>query len=116
MEMTDQITDTNTEIEEKPDTYHDPKKLTRFADIAGGLSWFFLVLFVITVGIIGYFAWFFYTNHSAIENFLYNLPTFLVPFFLSLFFWITLKLISEGIYILMDIEDNTRRPKSPSNE
>jgi len=114
--MTDQMTETNNVVEEKPDTYHDPKKLMRLADIAGGISWLFLFLFVVVGLIIVYLGWYFYSNHMAIEQFFLTLPTFLVPFFLGGFFWIVSKLISEGIYILMDIEDNTRRPKSPPNE
>jgi len=124
--MTDQMTDTSNELEEKPDTYHeleekpdtyhDQEKLIRLAGTAGRISWLFLVLFVVAGLIIVYLGWYFISNHMAIEQFFLTLPTFMVPFFLGGFFWIALKLISEGIYILMDIEDNTRRPKSPSKE
>jgi hypothetical protein len=109
--MTDQITNEVLEVEEKPDTYHDPKKLTNYADVANVISWLFLALFVITGGIILYLIWYFYKNHIALEQFALTLPTFLVPFFIGGFSWVVLKLISEGIYLLMDIEDNTRHKK-----
>ena len=112
--MTDQITDQPVQEEEKPDTYHDPKKITQYANIANALSWVFLVLFVITGGVILYLIYYFYKNHIALEQFALTLPTFLVPFFIGGFAWIVLKLISEGIYMLMDIEDNTRRQKMNS--
>jgi predicted membrane protein len=116
MEMTDQMTDTNTDLEAKPDIYHNQDRLMRLADLTSRISWLFLVLFVVIGLIIAYLVWYFYSNHMSIEQFFLNLPTFLVPFFLGGFFWIALKVISEAIYLLMDIEDNTRRPKSPSNE
>jgi hypothetical protein len=108
--MTEQMTETSVVPEVKPDTYHDQKALIRIADIAGWISWLFLVLFVVVAGIIGYLVYYFIANHIAFEQFLLTLPTFLVPFFLGGFFWIGLKVIDEAIYVLLDIEDNTRRP------
>jgi uncharacterized integral membrane protein len=109
--MTDEITNQPVGAESKPDTYHDPKKLTQYADIANMISWLFLALFVISGGIIIYLVYYFYKNHATLEQFALNLPNFLVPFLVGGFAWVVLKLISEGVYLLMDIEDNTRRTK-----
>lgn len=95
--------------EQLPDTYHDQKKLTRLADIADILSWFFLLIFVLSAGIIVYLIYYFYKNHAPLEQFFLNLPSFLVPLVVGGFAWIVLKLVSEGVYLLMDIEDNTRK-------
>jgi len=107
--MTDQITNQQDTAEQKPDTYFDEVKLSRFADIADIISWFFLFLFVLTGGIIIYLIWYFHKNHIGLEQFFLNLPPFLVPFIICGFAWIVLKLISEGVYLLMDIENNTRQ-------
>jgi hypothetical protein len=114
--MTDQITEQVNVVEPKPDTYHNQGKLVRYADIANGLSWLFFVLFVVMAGIIAYLVYYFVKNKIALEQFFLSLPTFLVPFFIGGFTWIVLKLISEGVYLIMDIEDNTRRPQSQTKE
>jgi tryptophan-rich sensory protein len=114
--MTEQMTETSTTHEEKPDTYHNQGALVRIADIAGWISWVFLVLFVACGAIIAYFGYYFYKNHGTFEQFILSLPAFLVPFFLAGFIWIALKVISEAVYLLMDIEDNTRRPQPSAKE
>jgi hypothetical protein len=104
-----QSTVQKSETEQKPDTYHDPDKLTQFANIADILSWVFLFIFAVSAGIIVYLIYYFYKNHAPLEQFFLNLPSFLVPLIVGGFAWVVLKLISEGVYLLMDIEDNTRR-------
>jgi hypothetical protein len=111
--MSDQMTGTSETPEVKADTYHDQKALIRIADIAGWLSWLFLVLFVVVGLIIGYLVYYFIANHIAFEQFILTLPTFLVPFFLGGFFWIGLKVIDEALYLLLDLEENTR-PTHPA--
>ena len=107
--MTDQGNLQSSQTEQKPDTYHEQQKLTRLADIADILSWIFLVIFLLVFGTIVYFIYYFYKNHAPIEQYLFNIQSILIPFILSGFAWIVLKIISEGTYLLMDIEDNTRR-------
>jgi hypothetical protein len=114
--MTEQMTETSNNPMPEPDTYHDQKVLIRWAEIADRISWFFLFLFVVVAGIIGYLAYYSYTNQIKVEQFLFALPPFLVPLILGLFIWIGLKLFSEVVYLLMDIEDNTRRPQPPAKE
>ncbi len=107
--MTDLPTMQSNDVEQKADTYHDQKKLTRLADIADILSWIFLVLFILILGTIIYFIYYFYKNQAPIEQYLFNIQSILIPLILSGFAWIVLKIISEGVYLFMDIEDNTRR-------
>jgi hypothetical protein len=111
--MTEQMTETSNNPMAEPDTYHDQKVLIRWAEIADRISWIFLFLFVVVGGIIVYLGYYSYTNHIKIEQFLFALPPFLVPLILGLFLWVGLKLFSEAVYLLMDIEDNTRRPQPP---
>ena len=106
--MTDLINEKNDEVKKKADTYHEQEVLIGIATNANRLSWVFLALFAVVGAIILYLIYLVATNRIAIEQFLLNLPTYLVPFFLGGFFWIVLRLISEGVYLLMDIEDNTR--------
>jgi len=113
--MTDQSSIQQSEPVQKPDTYHDPDKLTQFANIADILSWVFLFIFAVSAGIIVYLIYYFYKNHAPLEQYFLNLPSFLVPLIVGGFAWVVLKLISEGVYILMDIEDNTRQ-RPPAKE
>jgi len=74
--MTDQKVDMGNEINnEVPDIYHDPDNMILLARIADGLSWLFLVLFVVVIGIIGYMAYYSYVNHLAKEQFIFTLPS-----------------------------------------
>jgi hypothetical protein len=114
--MTEQMTETSNIPVAEPDTYHDQKALMRLAEIADRTAWLFLFLFVAVGIIIGYFVYYTITNHISIEQFAFTLPTFLAPFFLGGFIWIALKLIAEAVYLLMDIEDNTRRSQPPAQE
>jgi H+/Cl- antiporter ClcA len=114
--MTEQMAETSNVPEAEPDTYHDQKALMRLAQIAEWISWLFFVIFVVCGVIIGYFAYYVIHNHLAIEQFAFALPPFLVPFLLGGFIWIVLMLASEATYVLMDIEDNTRRPQPPKIE
>ncbi len=95
------------------DTYHDQETLIRIAVNAERVSWLFLALTGVVAAIIVYLIYLTATARIGIEQLFLNIPSYLVPFFLGGLFWILLRMISEGIYILMDIEDNTRRPQPP---
>ncbi len=100
--------------EEQADTYHDPDTMLRLAMNAERMSTMFLVLFgIVGVLILVFIYWYFRGQLQLLQVIIYSL-TALVPFLLGGFFWIASKMISEWVYILMDIEDNTRRTK-PSN-
>jgi hypothetical protein len=111
--MSDQITSTNSEIEEKPDIFHDREKLIHIADNANRISWLFLVFFVVVAVIIGVLLYWYFTKVINLPGLILYSLTALVPFFVSGFFWIASQFISEGVYLLMDIEDNTRRTHNP---
>ncbi len=114
--MTDQMSRKDDGITKKNDTYHEQEALLGIATTAGWLSWVFLALAAIVGAIILYLVYLTATSRIALEQFLLNLPTYLVPFFLGGFFWIVLRLIPEGVYLLMDIEDNTRgTDKNPAD-
>jgi hypothetical protein len=110
--MMDQINAASNKPEAKSDTYHDQDSMMRIAVYAARIAWLFLVLTLIVAGVIGYLIYLTATSRIGTEQLLLNIPSYLVPFFLGGFFWILLRLISEGVYILMDIEDNTRQPGS----
>lgn len=109
--LTENLIDTTPKPLEKPDTYHDQDKLTRLADNSSKISWLFLALGIGVALIIFYLLYLTFKGQIGIENFFLSLPSFLIPLILALFFWIASRLISEGVYVLMDIEDNTRQLK-----
>jgi hypothetical protein len=112
MQMSDDLTVTNKEAE-APDTYHDQDKLMRISGNANRMSLFFLVLFLIVVILLGIILWWYISGRATLDQFIYYFLIGLVPLFLGGFFWIALGSISEGIYLLMDLEDNTRHNHNP---
>jgi hypothetical protein len=111
--MTNQILAATDQLDAKTDTYHDQDTLTRIAVYAERISWLFLALTLIVAGVIFYLIYLTATGQIGTEQLMLNIPSYLVPFFLGGFFWILLRLIAEGVYVLMDIEDNTRKPAPP---
>jgi hypothetical protein len=94
---TDQQTAANEEISEEADA----KNLAMLVAILFGL--------ILIWGVISLFLAVFSTSSTA--------PSVFVPLSVVVasaiycgFFWIVLQLIGEGVYILMDIEENTRQP------
>jgi predicted RND superfamily exporter protein len=113
--MTDTMSTTNNEVEEQPDTYHDHEAMIRIAMNAQRMSGVFLVFFgAVGVLILVFVYWYFRGQLQLLQLIIYSL-TALVPFLLGGFFWIASKILSEWVYILMDIEDNTRSQKSSNN-
>ncbi len=106
--MSDSI-DRNNIPEEEPDTYSDRQTLSKISVHADRLSLLFLILFaavaVFMVSLIYRYA----TRHMVEDQFFAFFLTALVPLLLGGFFWVALRAISEGIYLMMDIEDNTRQ-------
>lgn len=109
---------TNTTVDpeegDQADTYHDRDALIRTAMTAGRISGMFLVFFgAIGVLILVFIYWYFKGQLNLLQLIIYAL-TALVPFFLGGFFWVVSKMLSEWVYLFMDIEDNTRLQK-PKN-
>jgi hypothetical protein len=103
------------EPETGEDTYSDPERLDRIAGWAQALSWIMLIFFIVKPVIEIYLLWDF--SGSAGQNrssFILNLflsgnPSILSEFFLGAVFFVVLQALSEGIYLFMDIEENTRK-------
>lgn len=110
--MSDQMTETNKEPE-KSDTYHNQETLMRISTSASRMAGFFIVLLLILASIMGIIVWWYVTGRATLDQFIYYFLAALVPLFLGGFFWIALRAISESIYLLMDIEDNTRHVHNP---
>lgn len=113
--MSDIMPVANHETAGDSDTYHDRDTLIRLAVNADRISGLFIALTAITGLIILVFLWWYLSGRLQMEQFIFYFLTAVVPFLLGGFFWIGSKLISEGIYILMDIEDNTRHPNPVKN-
>jgi hypothetical protein len=112
MKMTDNMRMINKEPEE-PDTYHNQETLMRISATAGRMAGLFLVLLLVIASVLGIVVSWYITGRATLEQFIYYFLAALVPLFLGGFFWIALRSISEGIYLLMDVEDNTRRVHNP---
>ena len=100
-----EVVETNASPEE--DTYHSPDVLEQISNHAKILAWAFIIIGVAILGanlVIEYRA-------MVQSGVLSNLPSLLNALFVPLvcgFFYVLLRAISEGIYVFMDIEDNTR--------
>jgi predicted permease len=91
------------------DQYHNPGTMETIATLAKALGW---AVFVVGLVILGLGIYWVFTNYknASTEQILYSfclqfLFYAVVPFFFS----ILLMGVSEGIYVLLDIEENTRR-------
>lgn len=93
------------------DLYHRPERMIRVANWANILSWIVLV-------VAGLFLVFFISaiavtiSQSSNNLFIDLVPTLVQAFLIlipGLFLFVSLQAISEGMYLLMDIEENTRK-------
>ena len=97
--------------EPEVDTYYDVDKMIRLSERAKNLSWLSLVLFgVLSVleGVAIILLEFIIPGLSAA----YLVLLFIAIGFTALFcgiFWLVSQAIAEGVYVLMDIEENTRK-------
>jgi ABC-type molybdate transport system permease subunit len=78
------------------------------------LSWLFLALFTVTGIFIALFLYWYNKSTFSVEQLVVYLLFAITPFVLGGFLWIASRALSEVIYLLMDIEDNSRHPKSPA--
>ncbi|NJD59135.1 MAG: hypothetical protein C3F13_09050 [Anaerolineales bacterium] len=110
--MTDQMSDLLKDNKQETDTYHDQENLLRIAVTSDRLSWLFLALFTVTGIFIALFLYWYIKSTFSVEQLVVYLLFAITPFVLGGFLWIASRALSEVIYLLMDIEDNTRKPKS----
>lgn len=96
------------------DVYHRPQRMIRIANWANILSW--IVLVVVGLFLVFFISAIYVTITQSSSNLFIELVPTLVQTFLiiipGLFLFVCLQAISEGMYLLMDIEENTRRNQS----
>ena len=90
------------------DTYHDSKNISSIAMIANVMAWVILALTVIGIIILGVVIYDARASVGTSANGIYSVVSALIPFFPGFFFFVALKAIAEGLYVLIDIEANTR--------
>ena len=99
---------------EEADTYHDPDVLIRVAELARGVAWVALVVYVlIWVGQVVSYISSVRSSSSVSGAGLGEIGAFILStggiLISGVWYFIVLRFISEVSYILLDIEENTRR-------
>jgi hypothetical protein len=101
------------ETEPEDSTYYDSKRMLKICSTCDGISTVFLILAVLValLGVWGVVQTI--PSAGSIAGLVAQAgPNFILfGFFtlLCLFFWVFLRAVSEGLYLLMDIQDNTSR-------
>ena len=96
--------------ENEKDVYHDFDKLTRISTLAKTISWIFLGASVLVlVGDVIIIMQQVGHGRNVFEIVWVQFVSTLVPILWSGFFFLILQAVAEGIYVLLDIEDNTHR-------
>jgi hypothetical protein len=97
-------------------TYYSPARIFRICSTCEILSWFALILGAFSVIV---WAWFLYSflavaNFPSLEAFLQNASPLVILFgmaaLICLFFWVFLRAIAEGLYLLVDIQEGQKTP------
>jgi len=105
------VTEVLVDSEGEEDTYHSYKSISSIAMLANVMAWVLLVLSIIGMIVLGIVIWEARTTITG-TNGIFSVVSAIVPFFPGFFFFVVLKAISEGLYVLIDIEANTRRAGS----
>jgi hypothetical protein len=98
-----------TEPQDSADVYFNEEKIFSISSIANILSWFFLVFAVLFL--IPFLIQLFSIPEFSFQLLLSILSDIVVNLSLSivlLFFFVFLRAISEGLLVLLEIEENTR--------
>ncbi len=104
---------TTTERETTESTYYDPERVLRICSTCEVLSWFALALGIFTLlAAIWVLIQPFLATRVSFSNFMGNGSPLLIVFGLAalicFFFWVFLRAIAEGLYILMDLQEGQR--------
>ena len=94
------------------DLFHRPARLMRIASLTSILSWVILVVAIIFFGVQIFSLVRQLIPAAGQYGFMDVLPAFLSPFLVllpGLFLAVVLQVLSEGVYVMMDIEENTRK-------
>jgi hypothetical protein len=97
---------------EEEETFYNYKHLTNIASWAKLLSWIVLVLgvvflFAIIAVVVQIFPQF--SSGTSPVQVLPSILTYVMYGFLCGFLFVILQAVAEGIYVLMDIEENTKK-------
>jgi hypothetical protein len=105
--------DTDIELEDnEADVYFSEGKVFSISSIANVLSWFFLVFAILFL--IPFLVQLFSIPEFSFDLLLSILSDVVLNFslaFVLLFLFVLLRAISEGLLVLLEIEDNTRTTK-----
>ena len=100
-----------TQKESKTPAYFEPKRLLWISSACKVIANLFLILatliFVLTIWLITQEivrAW----TYLDVPNLLISAFTFGLAALLCLFFWVILHAIAEGLFVLLDIQDNIK--------
>lgn len=112
--MTEEMETKTTEVQEEDDRYHNSKNLISTSSQAMLLSWLFLaviVLFVINliIFLLSVAGVQFQGAIVTINQMIGNLSTPLLLIAVAGFFFVFLRAISEGLYLLMDLGDEVAK-------
>jgi hypothetical protein len=92
------------------DIYHRPQRLIRISSFANILSWVTLVfvvlitIFFVSISVISFRSF----PNASLSDLIPTLTTAIILIIPGLFLFTVLQAVSESIYLLMDIEENTR--------
>ncbi len=114
--MTDAENNPSNAASDQADTYHDQHSLIRAATSAERMSYVFIVVFGLVGLLILVFLYWFVSGRLQLLQFISYMIFALVPFLLGGFFWVASKMLTELVYIFMDIEDNTRLHKTSEGD
>ncbi len=94
------------------DLFHRPARLMRIASMANILSWVVLI-FVVLIFVVQMYSLIRQVVQVIGQYSLMDIaPAFVSPLvilFAGLFVTVILQVLSEGIYVMMDMEENTRK-------
>jgi len=102
------MTDNEPTVEAKADTYHNPAVLDSISSQAKIASWIILGVGIAILLFNLYNGFQQISQFGVLEVLISLLNSFVLPLVCA-FFYVLLRATSEGIYVLMDIEENTRR-------
>ena len=95
------------EEESDPDTYYNIDRLTSLATIANILAWVLLVGYILAAGAYLYLVW--KSPSGSNTGYLFaQYLAWLVYLLPGLFFFGVLRLLSEAVYVLLEIAENNR--------
>ncbi len=107
------------EVSEEPDTYHDLRIVVRIAKAAKAIGWAILGLVAIyilldAVSLVFRLPPFNYQDTTFDQGVTFNVVrSWVFPVLYGGFFFAILQAVGEGLFVLLDIEDNTRGAGKP---